>query len=152
MLIESLAEMAFNAGAERVSLEIHPKTQDSGSVVVLTSFGVGSTPKADEKGENILAVLSQPMMLSGAFGDMDQRVVGLVDEVRDDVVSASDSLPQTDAKTMRDKLKEAAKPKVKSKVKSDTPSSAEASTEAVETTNDAETTADAFVSGEAGSL
>lgn len=148
MLIETLAEMAFNAGAERVSLEIRPATQNSGSVVVLHDFGTEAFLKADENGKGTLAILAQPLVVNGAFGDMDQRVVALVDDVSDDIVSASASLPDTDARVLRDKLKVAAKPKADV----DETKEVAASTEGVEGSDETESKEDVFANGEAGSL
>lgn len=108
MLIETLARLAHEAGAERISLEIPPSDGGSVKVLVVTSFGQGVRIADDKKARTLFPALAQPLVVGGNIAEMDSRVVRLVDELEGDVIAAAKTMPETDAQKRRKELKEAA--------------------------------------------
>lgn len=108
MLIEALANLAERTGAERISLEIPPSNNGSCAVMVVTSFGQSAHVGESKENGKLLAALSTPLVVEGHVGELDSRLVALIDELEDDIVRASQSLPETDAQKRKRELQEAA--------------------------------------------
>lgn len=108
MIIEALSDLAYRAGAERVSLEIHPTSEGTANVVVFHVLGQVAGA-GDEKQAKLLAALAQPIALNGSIGDMDERLVSVLDSLESDVVEAANALPDTDVRKLRAQLKDAGK-------------------------------------------
>lgn len=144
MLIEALAKLAYRAGAERISIEIPPTSGGDSSVMVVTSLGhTVQTGESDEHGR-LLAALSAPLVVRGNVGELDSRLVKLIDELEEDYVAAADSLPETDLRKKRKELQDAASSK-------DEDDEAKDGSDA-ESEESAEDHAEALASGEADSL
>lgn len=108
MLIEALANLAAKTGAERISLEIPPAEGGSCAVMVVTSLGHGVRVSESDKDAKLLAALAAPLVVEGNVGELDSRLVSLIDELEGDFEAASNSLPETDAQKRRRELQEAA--------------------------------------------
>lgn len=154
MLIEALANLAKKAGAERISLEIPPNEGGTCSVAAYVSLGHDSGVGEDEKHGRLLAALSQPLVVEGNVGELDSRLVTLIDSIEDDFAEASQALPETSAQKLKRKLKEAAADKPEKKAgtkkkvegKKDDEKTDETSGDATDSHDDE------FASGEADSL
>lgn len=143
MLIEALAKLADRVGAERISIEIPPAVGGENSVMVVTSLGHNvRTSEGDEHGR-LLAALSAPLVVRGNVGELDSRLVALLDELEDDYVAAADTLPETELRKKRRELQEAAAAQEKD-------DEAKEGTDAAKTETD--DNAEALSTGEADSL
>lgn len=153
MLIEALANLAEKTGAERISLEIPPSKEGSCAVMVVTSFGHSVSVNESKEHGALLAALAAPLVVEGHVGELDARLVAMLDELEDDFAEASRSLPETDTQRRKRELKEAAE---KKEAKTDK----KATTKKAKTAESADTPADesgcshtdALASGEADSL
>jgi hypothetical protein len=108
MLIEALANLAEKTGAERISLEIPPSKDGSCAVMVVTSFGQSVTVNESEDHGKLLAALATPLVVQGHVGELDGRLVTLIDDLEDGFAEASKSLPETDAQKRKRELQDAA--------------------------------------------
>ena len=111
MLIEALARLAHKAGAERVSLEIPPSDGGDCTVLLVPSLGHNARTAEDEKDGALLAALASPIVISGNVGELDSRVVAMIDGLEDDYESAMGDLPETDVQKRRKEIAEAAEKK-----------------------------------------
>lgn len=146
MVIEILARLAAQMGAERISLEIAPSDGGSTSVMVVTSLGQSSANIGDEKQQRLQAVLSQPLVVTGNVGELDSRVVALVDDLEEVMVTTAKSLPETDAQKQKAALLAAQHDTKETAVKDE-----EGDTAVVDVSQD-DMAADALAAGEANSL
>ena len=105
MLVETLAQLAFDSGAERISIEVDAVNGGSTNAVIVTRFGQRGCNEGKEG--HLLAVLAQPLVVQGNVGELDSKIVSLVDELRNYIVDAARVLPETDTKKRRDALKTA---------------------------------------------
>ncbi|NKC01844.1 MAG: hypothetical protein GKR90_25550 [Pseudomonadales bacterium] len=138
MVIETLAQLAFDSGAERISIEIDAADGGNTSAVIVSRFGQAGLTEGKEA--RLLSVLAQPLVVSGNVGEIDNKVVSLVDELRNPIVEAGKELPETDAVKRRSALKNASK------------GSEGVDTEDGETPVDESVDTNALASGEAESL
>jgi len=158
MLIEALANLAERTGAERISLEIPPSNNGSCAVMVVTSFGQSAHVGESKDSGKLLAALSTPLVVAGHVGELDSRLVALIDELEDDIVTASRSLPETDAQKRKRELQEAAAKKAEKPEVSATKKTAKEKGKKASDTAKAEpdasepSHADALASGDADSL
>jgi hypothetical protein len=158
MLIEALANLADRTGAERISLEIPPSNNGSCAVLVVTSFGQKAHVGESKDSGRLLAALSTPLVVEGHVGELDSRLVALIDELEEDIVTASQSLPETDAQKRKRELQEAAAKKAeksdssatKKKAKKKGKKTSETAESEPETSNASHE--DALASGDADSL
>jgi PRTRC genetic system protein E len=157
MMIETLAKLAHDCGAERISIEIPPSDGATVRVMVLTRFGQNGRVANDEKQGPVLAALAQPLVVSGHPGEIDEKLIRLVDELESGMVAAAKTLPETDAAKQKKALAEAAakaeKP-AEAKVKA-TPKPGNKTPKATEpepATTEAADPADAFADDNADSL
>jgi len=111
MLIEALANLAERAGATRISLEIPPSAGGNCAVMVVTSLGHDAKVSDDEEHARLLAAISGPLVVEGNVGELDGRLVSLIDNIEDSFTEASNKLPETDAQRLKRKLKEASEKK-----------------------------------------
>lgn len=105
MLIETLAKLANDAGADRISLEISPSDGGECQVMVVTSFGQGIEIGKDKKAARVLAALTQPLVVAGNVGELDLKLVALVDDLEQEFVAAAKTLPETDVQKRKHKLR-----------------------------------------------
>ena len=158
MLIEALANLAERIGAERISLEIPPSNNGSCAVMVVTSFGQDAHVGESKDNGKLLAALSAPLVAEGHVGELDSRLVALIDELEDDLVAASRSLPETDAQKRKRELQEAAAKKAEKPAASATKKTGKKkgkkASDAVKSEPDASEASheDALASGDADSL
>ncbi len=111
MLIEALEKLATKAGAERISLEIRPASGGVCTVVAYVSLGHDTAVNEDAKNGKLLATLADPLVVTGNVGELDSRLVSLIDSIEDDFEMASKALPETNAKKRKRELNEAAENK-----------------------------------------
>lgn len=151
MLIEALAKLAHGCGAEGISLEIPPSDGGNVKVLVVTRLGHGARVAQDEKHASRLAVLAQPVVVGGHPGEIDQKLLRMIDEIEEGLIQAAGELPETDAKKRLKALAEAGKQEDKTSgektAKADAPKTQDAGAKA-----EAEPTADAFADDDAESL
>lgn len=108
MMIEALAKLAHDCGAERISIEIPPSDGGTVQVMVLTRFGQAGRVANDERHGPLLAALAQPLVVKGHAGEIDGKLLRLVDELESGMVAAAQGLPETDAAKQQKALAEAA--------------------------------------------
>jgi hypothetical protein len=158
MLIEALANLAEKMGADRISLEIPPAADGSCAVMVVTSLGQHATVSESKENGSLVAAVAAPLVVEGHVGELDRKVVALIDDLEGGLTAASNSLPETDAQKRKRELKEAAAKKDEKKAKSDRKGAAKkGAKKTVSTKTDAPTKGDAsqedlLASGEAESL
>ena len=109
MLVEALSSLANKVGAERISLEIGPSEGGECSVLVVTSLGHTARTSESEENRRLVAALAEPLAMNGHAGELDSRLVRMIDEIEDEFEVAAKALPETDVQRQRRKLKEAAK-------------------------------------------
>jgi len=147
LLIEALANLAAKTGAERISLEIPPASDGACAVMVVTSLGHSVQVSESEENGKLLSALAAPLVVEGNVGELDRRVVSLIDRLEDEFKVAADALPETDVQKRLRELKEAQK-KDDKEAGADTKVSKDEQTAAV--TEDDHS--DALATGEADSL
>jgi len=158
MLIEALANLAAKVGAERISLEIPPTEGGSCAVMVVTSLGHSVKVTESEQDAKLLAALAAPLVVEGNVGELDSRLVSLIDDLEGDFEAASQSLPETSAQKRKRELKEAAEKEEKKTGKAgEAKGATKKGGKKAETVIDAESDTeqshdDALASGEADSL
>lgn len=147
MLIEALANLAAKTGAERISLEIPPASDGACTVMVVTSLGHSVQVSESEENGKLLSALAAPLVVEGHVGELDRRVLSLIDRLEDEFKVAADALPETDAQKRLRELKEAQK-------KEDKEASTDAKVSKDDTTEvaDEDNHSDALATGEADSL
>ena len=105
MLIETLAKLANDAGADRISLEISPSDGGECQVMVVTSFGQGVGIGKNKEAARVLAALTQPLVVAGNVGELDRKLVALVDDLDQEFVAAAKTLPETDVQKRKRELR-----------------------------------------------
>ena len=108
MMIETISKLAHRLGAERVSIEIPPSNGGNVRLMLVTTLGHQPHVMTDEKTASLAATLAQPIVVSGNVGEVESRLVRLIDELEEGMVSASAKLPDTDARKRLEKLEQAA--------------------------------------------
>jgi hypothetical protein len=108
MLIEALSKLAHKVGAEQMTLTISPSDGGEGTVLVVPCLGHSAKTSEDKDQGKLVAALSSPLVVKGNVGELDSRLVNLIDELEDDYQAASKELPETDAQKRRRELSEAA--------------------------------------------
>lgn len=109
MLIEALSKLAHGCGAESISIEIPPSDGNTIQVMVVTRLGHSARVVSDAKHGALLAALAQPLVVQGHPGEIDDRLLRLVDEVEQGMVAAAGMLPETESQKYLKALKEADK-------------------------------------------
>lgn len=151
MLIEALAKLAHGCGAEGISLEIPPSDGGNVKVLVVTRLGHRARVAQDEQHASRLAVLAQPVVVGGHPGEIDQKLLRMIDEIEEGMVRAASELPETDAKKRLKALAEAGNEENKVAATRAATSDKAAPQEAVAEA-ESERASDAFADDEAESL
>lgn len=152
MLVEVLAKLADRIGAERISVEIPPSDGGEISVMVVTSLGHSGKSIEDEEVGPIVEVLARPLVVKGNVGEIESRVVAMIDSLDDELAGAAKSLPETDVQRRKREIREAAEKKDEGGKKKGSDGKESKAARTKTATKSDEAHAEALASGEADSL